>query len=234
MVYQILDIFLIIDIIRGYDLKGEKMKTVYRYIILFFIVILAGPFVALTIKAGVGVAAWDAFNQTNAGLFNTKIGTMVFLTNSICVLIQILIYKKEFRKIQLLQLLVSFIMGMLINLSFYNIFTFEFSVYYQRFITFILSTVAVAFLVGAIMSLDIISFPLEGMCKAISDKSNLSFVKLRFGFDIFGILVALTVPLFTGQTVAIREGTIIGMLLFSPLLGFFMPIQKQFIEKYLK
>lgn len=207
------------------------MKKIYKYFLLLFTIFFVGPFIALTIKMSVGVAAWDAFNQAFSNFTGIKVGSIVFLTNAFCVLIQIIILRKKFNPIQLLQFPLSLLVGFSVNLFYYNVFTFEINMYIYRLILFIFSTSMIAFLVSFVLSLDIITFPVEAMCMAISEKTNYSFVKIRFFVDVVSIMFAIILPLISGQLIPIREGTLLGMIIFSPLLAHFMAFHNNVLNR---
>lgn len=69
-----------------------------KYIMLFMIVMCTGFACALSLKAAVGVGAWDAFAQTLSSLIHIKVGTMGMILNSSCVIFQWLILTKRKRE----------------------------------------------------------------------------------------------------------------------------------------
>jgi uncharacterized membrane protein YczE len=50
------------------------MKNIKRYIALVILVSLAGCGAALSLKAAIGVSAWDALTQTFSDLIHIKVG----------------------------------------------------------------------------------------------------------------------------------------------------------------
>jgi len=79
--------------------------------------------------------------------------------------------------------------------------------------------------------MNFISFPLEGACLVISDRFKLNFGKVRQGADILSIIIALVVAISFKDTITVREGTVIGMLLFGPLLDRIMRFVKPRLVK---
>ena len=59
---------------------------------------------SLMMKSGLGQTAVVAFTQNLAFLTQMKSGTLIIIFNCSCVLIQILIQRRQFPKLQLLQL----------------------------------------------------------------------------------------------------------------------------------
>ena len=74
------------------------------------------------------------------------------------------------------------------------------------------------------MALDFISFPLEGACMVISKKLNKKFGMIRQLVDILSIILALALAFIFNQSITVREGTVIGMLIYGPMLDLFMKI----------
>jgi uncharacterized membrane protein YczE len=98
--------------------------------------------------------------------------------------------------------------------------------YFVNLILFVLSIFIIVIGVANIMAMNFISFPLEGACLVISDRFKLNFGKVRQGADILSIIIALVVAISFKDTITVREGTVIGMLLFGPLLDRIMRFVK--------
>lgn len=201
------------------------IKEVKKYCVLVLLIICAGIGVALTLKASIGVGAWDAMTTSIAVLIDVKIGTMGMILNCTCVLGQLLLLKKEFKIKQFLQIPVSILLGIVVNFILYEVLTgFTLENYYVRFIVFVLAIVIVALSVSSVMVLNVVTFAVEGLCMALSKKINKNFAMLRQGIDILSIVISLILTLVFSQKLILREGTIVGMLLFGPLIGIFMKL----------
>lgn len=88
------------------------------------------------------------------------------------------------------------------------------------------------FAVGMVMVLDIVTFALEGACMAVSGVTGKKFHVLRQGVDVVSILLVIIIVIITDVPLAVREGTIIGMFLFGPMMGIFMKLQKPVFKKF--
>lgn len=203
-----------------------------KYLALIMIVSGTGFGAALSLKAAVGVGAWDAFSQVLSSIFNMKVGTMGMILNCSCILGQLIILKKEFRPIQLLQVVVSVVLGSVVNFFLYDMFTFTIPSYFLQVALVVFAYVLVSIFVGAIMVLDIVTFPLEGLCAALVKVIPIEFAKLRQAVDVICIIVGVLLSLLFNVPLAVREGTIIGMLMFAPLMGKCMEIEKPIFKKW--
>lgn len=208
------------------------MKNFKKYIAIIIFVSLNACACALALKAAIGVSAWDAFSQTLSYLFNIKVGTMGIILNCSCIIGQIIILKKDFKPIQLLQAVVSFILGIVINFMLYHVYTFEIHSYFINILLLIIAYIFIALFVGAVMAINLVTFALEGFCLALERVIPMEFSKIRQAVDIICILLCLLLSFVLDLPLAIREGTIIGMIMFAPLMGYFMKIEKKLFQKW--
>lgn len=200
-----------------------------KYLIIVLGFIIVGVGFAFTLKANVGVGAWDALSASLNSLTGIEVGTLGMILNIGCVCGQIIILKKEFKVIQLLQIPLSILLGMVINFVLYDILVFSFDSYVGGIVMYIVSTEICVIGVALIMVLDEVTFALEGFCDALTKVIPFQFPVVRQFADItsFGVIVVLT--LFTQIPWSIGVGTIIGMIIFGPSLGLFMKL----FQKYL-
>lgn len=56
---------------------------------------------------------------------------------------------------------------------------------------------------------------------AVSGVTGKKFHVLRQGVDVVSILLVIIIVIITDVPLAVREGTIIGMFLFGPMMGIF-------------
>ena len=166
-------------------------------------------------------------------LTGIKMGTIAIICNFLCVLGQIVLLKKEFKKTNFLQIPISMLLGYAINFFLYTVFKdMEFSNYIFRITTNIIVLVSVAFTMGAIVVLGLPTFALEGFCSAVHMKTGIPFAKFRQWIDFFCVGIAIVLTLVFPIEWSLREGTIISMILFGPLLGIFMPRIEKLYEKW--
>lgn len=204
-----------------------------RIMALLLGIITVGCACAVTLKAAIGVGAWDALSQTTSELTAIEVGTCGIIFNIACVLVQIVVLRKDFKKVQLLQIPLSILLGVVINFVLYDVLgNITISAYWMNVILLICGYLISSFAVAAVMVLDIITFALEGACMAVSKTSGKKFHVLRQGVDVVAVIICLTISFSLNLPLAVREGTIIGVLLFGPLLGIFMKILKPIFKKY--
>lgn len=198
-------------------------------IVLGFIIVGIG--FAFTLKANVGVGAWDALSASLYSLSGIEVGTVGMILNIVCVFGQMIILKKDFKVIQLLQIPLSVLLGLVINYVLYEILVFPFDSFIGGIVMYIVSTEICVIGVALIMVLDEVTFALEGFCDALTKVIPFQFPVVRQFADIvsFGIIVILT--LVTQIPWSIGIGTIIGIVIFGPSLGIFMKLFQKVLVK---
>lgn len=202
-------------------------KMILSLLFISINIVITGIGASLGIKAAVGVGAWDALSQSLSTVIGMKIGTFSMLLNISCVVLQLLMLGKRFKPIALLQVFVAILLGYVVNFMYYTIYAnIIIDNYFVNLILFVLSIFIIVIGVANIMAMNFISFPLEGACLVISDRFKLNFGKVRQGADILSIIIALVVAISFRDTITVREGTVIGMLLFGPLLDRIMRFVK--------
>lgn len=199
------------------------MKQLKRVVLLTVLLFIVSMGVTISLKAAIGVGAWDAMGQSVSHLTGIKVGTIGMFFNSLCVLGQIVILRKKFKWIQLLQLPVNILLGTLINFFLYEVLAqLTIDSYIVNLLLLMGALVLTSLVVSAVMVLNVVTFAPEGLCMAISQVTNMEFPKIRQGMDILSVLVVLVLTVVFSLPLSLREGTIIGLLLFAPLMGFFM------------
>ena len=215
--------------------EGGKitMSLFIKRIIFVCVCIVIGAIgVAFGLKAAVGIGAWDAISQASSLVIGIKIGTFSMMMNISCVLLQLVVLKKEFKPLFFLQIGMAVLLGYVVNIVFYDVLgSVVFNGYILRLSVYVGSLFVIIIAVSLIMSIEFLSLPLEAACQAVAIKTTFSFSRLRQGVDLVSIVLAIILSLLFSNPIPVREGTIIGMLLFGPMLGVFIPLFKPFVKK---
>lgn len=179
--------------------------------------------ITFMLKASVGVGAFDAATQSLSVMSGIRIGTIAMVLNLSFVLGQLVILKKGFGFSRFLQIPLSIVIGMLVNFFYYDLFaSIQFNNYAVAMLVYLLALVLASFSVSMVMTLDLVTFPIESFCLALTKKVPMKFAVIRQVADVLFVGVSLALTFMFGLTPAVREGTVIGMLLFGPLMGFFI------------
>lgn len=208
-------------------MRGEEKSMIKKYMIVVFGFIIVGIGAAFTLKANVGVGAWDALAASLSYISGIEVGTVGMVCNISCVFGQMLILKKDFKPIQLLQIPLSVLLGMVINFVLYDILVFPFNSFVGGIIMCVIATEVCAIGVSLVMVLDEVTFALEGFCDALTKVIPLEFHKIRQWADVLSFLAIVVITLLNDIPWSIGIGTIISMVIFGPSLGVYMKVLKK-------
>lgn len=182
--------------------------------------LLLGLGISLQIKAGIGQSMLNAFALTLAELFHLEVGTMLNILNILFFITYILIRKTNFESRDVIQILATIANGYIINFFVYYVFAdFAIDSYLLRVLTFLLGLCLASASLGAVLAIEIIRFPLESLCVVLCQKLNKNLTTVRMRFDMLFLFSTLVISLISGNTIFIREGTVISFLLLSRLMG---------------
>ncbi len=187
---------------------------------------------ALTIKADIGIGAWDVLNAVLASITKIKIGTCAMIINCLCVVAQAVILKRNFKALYLLQVPTSIILGFVVNFMLYEFLApLQLSAYWARLALYGLGNVFIIGSLSLIMAIGIVSFPLEALSLVLADHFRQEFGKVRQGFDLGNLVVATILAFLFSVALPIREGTIIGSIIFGPALAWTLNTLKPKVSK---
>lgn len=200
------------------------MATLRKYFALVIILLLAAVGISLQMTAAVGIAPFDALNQTLSFVSDIRVGDVVTLVNVGFVIAQVLLLRKDTTWRIFLQFFVGLLLGQFVNLFYYSLFDgLVLENYVLRMIVFIIGCLWVPIFIGSVMVLDLVTMPIENFAMVLSTKTNFSFGQVRQAVDVICVIIAITLTFMFSVPLTIREGTIISALTFGPLLSFYMP-----------
>lgn len=207
-------------------------KNIKRYLLIVVGFMIVGTACAFTLKANIGVGAWDALAKSTSELSGLEVGTMGMIFNCSCVVGQVIVLRKKFKIIQILQIPLSILLGSVINFVLYDLLVFEFNSFAGGILMYIGGSTVCAFGVSIVMLLDEVTFALEGFCMALVNVIPVKFHIVRQGADVLSVIAVVILTLVFHIPWSIGVGTIIGMLTFGPTLGIFMKLFKPILKKH--
>jgi uncharacterized membrane protein YczE len=130
--------------------------------------------------------------------------------------------------------MVVLIMGALIN---FFVYTFLGSIvnssYILRLVIISIAYLIIAFGVTIILESNVVRNPLEGFCQVIADRIKKPLGKVRQVVDIGLILLTLLLVFLSHTESTIREGTLICMLVFGPMLDVYKKPVAKLLDRFL-
>ena len=206
------------------------MKTkeiIKRYALFVVSLFFSAMGVAVTKHGELGVSPISSVANVVSSKYDAvSLGVCLIIWNCLLVLGQIVILRKEFKPIQLLQIPLSFLFGYFTDFGMWCVSHIPVNSYGIRITLVICGIIILAFGVALSVIANVIMNSGEAFVKAIADKTGGNFGNIKIGFDVGCVVVSLVLSLifFRGKIVGTREGTIITALLTGLIVKFFVKI----------
>lgn len=208
-------------------IKLDLYKIDYKQVLNNYSILIIGLFimsfgVALSVRSNLGTTPISCIPYVLSFKFPLSLGTITILFNTLLIIIQILILRSKFPKIQLLQIIVNFIFGYFIDFSLYlTINIIPTSYVMQWFICFI-SCIIIALGVFFEVNSHAIVLPREGVSLAIHSVTHTDFGKLKTYFDTTNVILGVIMSLiFFGTFKGVGLGTIFAGVVVGCIVRFY-------------
>lgn len=193
----------------------SKKETEKRYVLFVISLFISALGVAFTKHGELGVSPISSVaNVMSIKLDFFSLGIWLIIWNCVLILGQILILRKKFKPIQLLQIPLSFLFGYFTDFGLWLVGFIPVESYIMRLVMVFIGIVILGFGVSLSVSANVIMNSGEAFVKAISDTTNKNFGNVKIAFDLSCVVLALILSLlfFDFTIVGTREGTIISAL----------------------
>lgn len=202
----------------------KKDEIVKRYILLIVSLFFSALGVAFTKNGELGVSPISSVANVMSCRFTSfSLGTWLIIWNCLLIIGQILILRKNFQFIQLLQIPLSFLFGYFTDLGMWLVSFISVNLYPMRIAMVIVGVIILGFGITLSVIANVIMNSGEAFVKAISDTFNKEFGNIKIAFDVLCVFISLILSLifFDFTIVGTREGTIISALLTGIVVKFF-------------
>lgn len=203
----------------------NRKELIYRYLLFVISLFFSALGVALTKHGALGVSPISSVaNVMSCRVTTLTLGTWLILWNCLLILGQVLILRRDFQLIQLLQLPLSFLFGWFTDFWMWCVALIPVNSYPVQLLLVLCGIVVLSFGVSLSVIANVIMNSGEAFVKAIADRSGKHFGHVKVGFDVACVLlsVLLSLLLFEGSIVGTREGTVITALLTGMIVKFFV------------
>lgn len=192
--------------------KKEIFKRYALFIISLFFSALG---VAFTKHGELGVSPISSVANIMSYKFSfLTMGTWLIIWNCILILGQIVILKKDFQLIQLLQIPLSFLFGYFTDFGLWCVSFIPADFYPFRLMMVIVGIIILGFGISLSVIANVIMNSGEAFVKAVSDITKRNFGNVKIAFDIICVVLSIILSLifFDLSVVGTREGTVISAL----------------------
>ena len=201
----------------------KNLKRVIIYICGIFTLALGG---ILAIKSDLGASPVSALPLSISRVSGLSLGTATIVLFIFYVIIQIILLRKNFKKIQLLQIVFAILFGQIMN--FFNlIININVDKFYIKIAICLLSFFITALGVFITITANIVPVAPDGVVQVISLKKKIDFGKAKNYFDCIVVVLSVVLLLVNRKNL---EGLGIGTVLSAILVGRIVFI----INKYFK
>lgn len=192
-----------------------------RYVMLVFGLSLMSLGIAFSIRSDLGTTPISSLPYVLSELMPLTLGALMILMNLAFVALQALLLRKRFKPVQLLQIPVVVVFGLLNDAALWVVRDVSHSAYWQQWILVAIGIVLVG--IGVAFQVKAQTTPLagEGLILALSNelirkfgvKRPFLFSSVKIQFDTSLVLLSVVIALiFTGGLAGVREGTVAAAL----------------------
>lgn len=192
------------------------MKTEYlkRYLFLGAGLLVMALGVAFSIKANLGTSPISSVPYAISLISPVTVGEATIAMHCVFILLQVLILRKRYQLIQLMQLPTAFVFGAMTDLAVWLLRGIAYSSYSEQWLLCIVGIAMVAVGVSMEVAANVVTLAGEGLVLAICKVIPVKFGSMKMCFD--GILVATAVLIgiaAKGTLLGVREGTVAAAVL---------------------
>lgn len=196
--------------------KMSKKELAKRYLLFIISLFIAALGVAITQKSALGVSPISSVaNVLSLKITALTLGNWLIIWNCLLIVGQILLLRRKFQWVQLLQIPLSFLFGYFTDFWVWVVHFIPFNGYPVQLTMVVVGTLILAFGISLSVVANVVMNSREAFVKAVSDITKVNFGNLKVAFDVTCVVVAVVLSLvfFELQIYGTREGTIIAALL---------------------
>ena len=190
--------------------KKFMLQRIMAYIFGLFVAAFG---VALAINSALGVSPVTSLPYVISLITGIYLGRVVTAVLVVYIIMQIIILRRDYKPINLLQLVFSFIFGYFVDLAMFLLGGFRIPTYFGQLLMLAISMILIAAGIVAVLETKLVILPAEGLVATIAEKYNGKFHRIKMAMDIilviFGIVLGF---IFLSGMYGVREGTIISAI----------------------
>lgn len=195
------------------------MKTAQKHLLRRYLLLCAGLVimafgVAFSIKGGLGTSPISSLPYVLSLFTPFTVGTATIAMHVTLILLQILLLRRQYEPIQLIQLPVALVFGTLTDGAVWTIQNITVQSYAARWLLCAVGILLVGVGVSFEVTAGVVTLAGEGMVLAVCRAFGTPFPKTKVGFDVTLVLIASVLSLlFLHRLEGVREGTVAAAIL---------------------
>ncbi len=211
--------------------SSERIK---RYLLLFVSLWIMAFGIAFSIKANLGTSPISSFPYVLSLITPLTVGTVTILMHCVFILLQILILRRQYRLVQLMQLPVALVFGVMTDLTLWLVRGISYTAYWQQWILCLIGVALVGFGVRCEVTARVVTLAGEGLILAVVKVTSLPFSTMKIAFDVTLVTLACICSfVFLHGLYGVREGTLAAALLVGTVAKYLQPILRRFENRWI-
>lgn len=199
------------------------MSTRKRYALFICGMFAMALGISCLIKSTLGTSPISSVPYVLSLQYSLSIGTTTVIINMIFLLAQIVILRRKFQYVQLLQIPMTIIFALFIDLTMDLLNMIAPEMYVSQLVTVLLGVSFIALGVTLQVIGNVVMLAGEGIVNAIATQYHCDFGSTKTGFDICLVLTAAGLSwLCFGEIRGIREGTVVSAVITGSIARFFI------------
>lgn len=200
----------------------RKAELTKRYLLFVVSLFFIGFGISLTKHAGLGTSTISSM----ANVFSIRFpiltfGTWTILSNLFFFLGQVVVLRRKFRPVQLLQVPLAFLFGFFTDLGLWLAEFFPNDAFWMQLLLVVAGNFVLAFGIVLSITADVLLNAPEGFVKALADTLKRPFSGVKLAFDIVWVFLAAVLSVIFFRAL---QGVGIGTVLGAFLVGFFVKL----------
>lgn len=191
--------------------------------------------VALSVKSNLGMSPVSSIPYTMTCIWGIEMGKATIIFHCFLVLLQMILLRRNFKPVNLLQVLVGIVFGYFTTFCNWGVsFLPTPENLVIRLLMMLISTVIIAFGIFMYLPPNIMPLAGEGAMKAVSDVTGIAFPKVKVGFGITMVVISLiSCLIFIKGLGSVGIGTIIAAFLVGSILNVIENFLGNYRDKWL-
>lgn len=213
-----------------------KKEIAKRYILFIISLFFSALGVAFTKHGELGVSPISSVANVLSYKFTAvSMGNWLIIWNCVLILGQIIILRRKFQPIQLLQVPLSFLFGWFTDFGLWLVSFIPAEIYAVRLLMVVIGVVVLGFGISLAVIANVVMNAGEAFVKAVADTARKSFGNTKIAFDVSCVTLSIIMSLifFNFKIIGTREGTVIAAFGTGLVVKWFTKRLKAPVEKAL-
>ena len=203
------------------------MKHLFRRYACFLLGVVINSFgISFITLAALGTSPISSVPYVFSLRFSPTLGQFTFGMNLLFILLQIVLLRRNFQKIQLLQIAVNLLFSAIIDVSMGLLAPFAPQGYGSELVWLLIGCAVLAFGIYLEVSPKVLMVPGEGLVQALSQVSGVEFGSVKVGFDVSLMTFSAVFSFFFFQGL---QGVGLGTLLSAILVGLIVKLYRRML-----